>query len=99
METTLFVVMETTEDNNNMPSPRLCIIHRRPDFQGYGFNLHTERGKTGQFIGIVDEDSPASDAGLKASGRHHAKRSLMARVGVIPKEGRARGAAPALLLV
>ncbi len=32
-------------------------------------------------------------------GRRHAKRSLMAWVGVIPKEGRARGAASALLLV
>ena len=52
-----------------MPPPRLCIIHRRPDFQGYGFNLHAEKGKTGQFIGVVDEDSPALDAGLKEGDR------------------------------
>ncbi len=32
-------------------------------------------------------------------GLRYAKRSLMSWVGVIPKEGRARGAAPALLLV
>ncbi|ESP04688.1 hypothetical protein LOTGIDRAFT_198460, partial [Lottia gigantea] len=49
--------------------PRLCHILKWPDFQGYGFNLHAEKGKAGQFIGKVDEDSPASSAGLKSGDR------------------------------
>ena len=32
---------------------------------GYGFNLHSEKNKPGQYIRAVDEDSPAHDAGLK----------------------------------
>ncbi|XP_076451003.1 Na(+)/H(+) exchange regulatory cofactor NHE-RF1-like isoform X3 [Babylonia areolata] len=49
--------------------PRLCHIVRWPDFNGYGFNLHAEKGKAGQFIGKVDEGSPAEAAGLKAGDR------------------------------
>ncbi len=51
------------------PSLRLCIMHTWPDFQGYGFNLHAEKGKPGQFIGKVDEDSPAEAAGLRDGDR------------------------------
>ncbi len=51
------------------PAPRLCILHLWPDFQGYGFNLHAEKGKPGQFIGKVDDDSPSSDAGLREGDR------------------------------
>ena len=40
-----------------------------PDFQGYGFNLHAEKDKPGQYIGSVDVDSPADDAGLKQGDR------------------------------
>jgi len=46
------------------PAPRLCHIRKVADFDGYGFNLHAERGKPGQFIGKVDEGSPAAAAGL-----------------------------------
>lgn len=49
--------------------PRLCHLVKWPDFQGYGFNLHAERGKAGQFIGKVDEGSPAEAAGLKEGDR------------------------------
>lgn len=49
--------------------PRLCHIVRWPDFNGYGFNLHAEKGKAGQFIGKVDEGSPAEAAGLKQGDR------------------------------
>ncbi|XP_050407834.1 Na(+)/H(+) exchange regulatory cofactor NHE-RF1 isoform X1 [Patella vulgata] len=49
--------------------PRLCHIIKWPDFQGYGFNLHAEKGKAGQFIGKVDDNSPASSAGLKSGDR------------------------------
>ncbi|XP_076008247.1 Na(+)/H(+) exchange regulatory cofactor NHE-RF1a [Genypterus blacodes] len=43
--------------------PRLC--HMMKGATGYGFNLHSEKTKPGQFIRAVDEDSPAQRAGLK----------------------------------
>lgn len=47
------------------PCPRLCHLIKWPDFNGYGFNLHAEKSKQGQYIGKVDEDSPALLAGLR----------------------------------
>ena len=49
--------------------PRLCHLCKWPDFDGYGFNLHAEKDKPGQFIGSVDADSPASTGGLKEGDR------------------------------
>ncbi|XP_071403625.1 Na(+)/H(+) exchange regulatory cofactor NHE-RF1-like [Centroberyx affinis] len=43
--------------------PRLC--HVKKGSSGYGFNLHSEKSKPGQYIRAVDEDSPAQRAGLK----------------------------------
>lgn len=43
--------------------PRLC--HMRKGSSGYGFNLHSDKNKAGQFIRAVDEDSPAQRAGLQ----------------------------------
>lgn len=51
------------------PQPRHCHVAKRPDFQGYGFNLHAEKARPGQFIGKVDADSPAEDAGLHEGDR------------------------------
>lgn len=51
------------------PQPRLCHLKKWPHFQGYGFNLHAERAKTGQHIGKVDVDSPAESAGLREGDR------------------------------
>jgi len=51
------------------PRPRLCHLAKWPDFDGYGFNLHAEKNKAGQFIGKVDADSPAELAGLKEGDR------------------------------
>lgn len=48
---------------------RLCHIIKWIDFDGYGFNLHAEKGKPGQYIGKVDENSPAEAAGLKEGDR------------------------------
>lgn len=48
---------------------RLCHIVKRDDFDGYGFNLHAEKGKPGQYIGKVDDNSPAETAGLKQGDR------------------------------
>lgn len=51
------------------PAPRLCHLVKWPDFDGYGFNLHGEKSKPGQYIGKVDKDSPAEYAGMKANDR------------------------------
>lgn len=52
-------------ENSKTPVARLCHIIQWKSFDGYGFNLHAEKGKPGQFIGKVDEGSPAEAAGLK----------------------------------
>lgn len=52
-----------------MYRPRLCHIKSRGDGKGFGFNLQAEKGKPGQFIGKVDPDSPADDAGLRDGDR------------------------------
>lgn len=49
--------------------PRLCHVSKRPDFDGYGFNLHAEKGRPGQYIGKVDEASPAESSGLRQGDR------------------------------
>ena len=56
-------------DNADGPRPRLCILHTWPDFQGFGFNLHAEKGKPGQFIGKVDPNSPSDAAGMRQGDR------------------------------
>jgi len=48
---------------------RLCRLRIWPDFVGYGFNLHADRSKTGQFIGKVDAQSPAQESGLREGDR------------------------------
>lgn len=48
---------------------RLCHVVKRGDFDGYGFNLHAEKGRAGQYIGKVDEGSPAESAGLRQGDR------------------------------
>ena len=47
--------------------PRLCHVARGP--KGYGFHLHGEKGKYGQFIRKVESDTPAELSGLKAGDR------------------------------
>lgn len=47
--------------------PRLCVIQRGSN--GYGFNLHSERARPGQYIRAVDENSPAESAGLQPRDR------------------------------
>ena len=54
---------------DNAPRPRLCHVTKWPDFDGYGFNLHAEKSRPGQFIGQVDEMSPAEMSGLKEGDR------------------------------
>lgn len=59
----------STPDVINKAATKLCHIVKRPDFDGYGFNLHSEKAKPGQFIGKVDAHSPAEAAGLKEGDR------------------------------
>ena len=51
------------------PRPRQCNLCKWADFSGYGFNLHAEKGKAGQYIGKVDAGSPAEYANLKEGDR------------------------------
>lgn len=48
---------------------RLCIVEKSYPEQEYGFNLHGEKGKKGQYIGSVDPGSPADIAGLRAGDK------------------------------
>ena len=57
------------EDLSSVCYPRLCHIKKWPDFRGYGFNLHAERDRKGQFIGQIDANSPAEAGGLKDGDR------------------------------
>lgn len=56
-------VSSTTKEERDGPRPRLC--HMKKGASGYGFNLHSDKSKPGQFIRAVDEDSPAQRAGLR----------------------------------
>ncbi|NXP70031.1 NHRF2 protein, partial [Ramphastos sulfuratus] len=58
-----------TQDLNGQKElcPRLCHLKKGPN--GYGFNLHSEKSRPGQFIRSVDPDSPASRAGLRPQDR------------------------------
>ncbi|XP_062937015.1 Na(+)/H(+) exchange regulatory cofactor NHE-RF1 [Cynocephalus volans] len=49
------------------PLPRLCCLEKGPN--GYGFHLHGEKGKAGQYIRLVEPGSPAEKAGLLAGDR------------------------------
>ena len=80
------------------PRIRLCQIKQRSDFNGYGFNLHAEKSKPGQFIGTVDEGSPAERGGLKEGDRivevndvnicHENHKQVVARIKAIENETR-----------
>ncbi|CAB3367741.1 Hypothetical predicted protein [Cloeon dipterum] len=59
--------MGMSEDE--VPAPRLCHIQKWPDFDGFGFNLHAEKGRSGQYVGKVDDGSPSEAAGLKQGDR------------------------------
>uniref|UniRef100_H3CCB0 Na(+)/H(+) exchange regulatory cofactor NHE-RF n=1 Tax=Tetraodon nigroviridis TaxID=99883 RepID=H3CCB0_TETNG len=47
--------------------PRLCLMSKGAS--GFGFHLHGEKGKSGQFIRKVEPGSPAEASGLRAGDR------------------------------
>ncbi|XP_053154950.1 Na(+)/H(+) exchange regulatory cofactor NHE-RF1 [Hemicordylus capensis] len=47
--------------------PRLCQMKKGPN--GYGFNLHSDKSKPGQYVRAVDPDSPAESSGLRPQDR------------------------------
>lgn len=47
--------------------PRLCPMAKGEN--GYGFHLHGEKGKSGQYIRKVEPGSPAEASGLRAGDR------------------------------
>lgn len=47
--------------------PRLCLMLKGDN--GYGFHLHGEKGKSGQYIRKVEPNSPAEASGLRAGDR------------------------------
>lgn len=47
--------------------PKLCVLEKGDT--GYGFHLHGEKNKPGQFIRHVEPDSPAVAAGLLAGDK------------------------------
>ena len=49
---------------SSVPAPRLCTIVKRDENDEYGFNLYKKKNTPGQFIGPIDPESPAEDAGL-----------------------------------
>ncbi|XP_020507254.1 Na(+)/H(+) exchange regulatory cofactor NHE-RF1 [Labrus bergylta] len=59
--------IESEKEESPELRPRLCVIQRGSN--GYGFNLHSERARPGQYIRAVDEDSPAERAGLLPADR------------------------------
>ncbi|ERE69148.1 ras-related protein Rab-37-like protein [Cricetulus griseus] len=70
-----FQIRDYVESQKKRPSccsfrelrPRLCTMKKGPN--GYGFNLHSDKSKPGQFIRAVDPDSPAEASGLRAQDR------------------------------
>lgn len=48
-------------------APRLCHLLRTEN--GYGFNLHSDRSRPGQYIRSLDPGSPADGAGLRPQDR------------------------------
>nr|XP_057929839.1 Na(+)/H(+) exchange regulatory cofactor NHE-RF2 [Doryrhamphus excisus] len=59
--------MEASPEPSTELLPRLC--HLVKGEQGYGFNLHNNKAKCGQFVRSVDPHSPAESADMRPGDR------------------------------
>lgn len=50
-----------------MAPERTCVLEKGPT--GYGFHLHSEKNRPGQFVRLVEPDSAAEKSGLRAGDR------------------------------
>lgn len=50
-----------------MAAERSCVLEKGPS--GYGFHLHSEKGRQGQFIRLVEAGSTAEKSGLQTGDR------------------------------
>ncbi|KAM5135521.1 Na(+)/H(+) exchange regulatory cofactor NHE-RF1 [Mantella aurantiaca] len=50
-----------------MAPERVCVLEKGPS--GYGFHLHSEKNRPGQYVKLVEPGSPADKAGLKPGDR------------------------------
>ncbi|XP_056405525.1 Na(+)/H(+) exchange regulatory cofactor NHE-RF1 isoform X2 [Hyla sarda] len=50
-----------------MTAERTCVVEKGPN--GYGFHLHSEKSRTGQFVRLVEPGSAAEKSGLRAGDR------------------------------
>jgi len=57
------------DDDSSSHTVRQCHIVKWADFNGYGFNLHAQKERGGQYIGKIDPGSPAEDGGLREHDR------------------------------
>ncbi|XP_003742500.1 Na(+)/H(+) exchange regulatory cofactor NHE-RF1 [Galendromus occidentalis] len=83
-------------DSMAEPTARLCHLRKWRDFDGYGFNLHADKAKGTQFIGIIDPHSPAETAGIRqndkiieVNGENVEKlphREIVERIKTVPNE-------------
>jgi len=48
--------------------PRVCVLSKAGGRE-YGFHLHGEKGKHGQYVKSVDAGSPAEQSGLRPDDR------------------------------
>ncbi|KAK6478419.1 Na(+)/H(+) exchange regulatory cofactor NHE-RF1, partial [Huso huso] len=60
-------ILRRMSSNSESLRPRLCSLEKGAN--GYGFHLHGEKGKIGQFIRLVEPDSAAEKSGLRAGDR------------------------------
>uniref|UniRef100_A0A1E1X5D4 Putative na+/h+ exchange regulatory cofactor nhe-rf1-like protein n=1 Tax=Amblyomma aureolatum TaxID=187763 RepID=A0A1E1X5D4_9ACAR len=89
---------ESAELPPDAPAPRLCHMTKWCDFEGYGFNLHAEKDRRGQYVGKIDAGSPAEYAGLREGDRivevngvnvqQEAHRDIVERIRAVPDETR-----------
>lgn len=62
-------MIKEPEELEDLPPVRLCTIRKWPDFDGYGFSLQFNTQEEQEFIGSVDDDSPAEAGGLRKGDR------------------------------